>query len=296
MRIGYIGLGDMGGALATRLQSRHPLCVHDLNAAAVATLVGHGATAATSTAELACQVDVVLLCLPTSQHVRSLVLDQGGLLSNLTPGALVIDQTSGDPDITVALAEALAERKITLVDAPVSGGAAAALAGGISIMLGAEGDAIERASEVLRLISPNVVHVGVVGSGHTMKLVNNFVSCSQRLLSLEALALATKKGIAPETAVKVLAAGGARNAFFEQQADRILSGVRDTGFSVGLAHKDLVLACGLAASVRAPAFYASVTRELYQMAANRFGYNARVDRVADLVEEISAVELRTSAG
>lgn len=294
MNIGYIGLGDMGGALATRLQSRHPIRVYDLNEQAVSALVERGATAAGSVADLGKSCDIVLLCLPTSAHVRTVVLGEHGLAEALTPGSLIIDQTSGDPQLTVELAEELAGAGLTLVDAPVSGGATGALAGTIAIMLGAASAAVDRAREVLQLISSNVIHIGAVGTGHTMKLVNNLVSCSQRLLSLEALALATKKGVDPALAAKVLATGGARNAFFQEQAGRILAGDRSRGFSIGLAHKDLRLACDLAATSGSPAFYGSLTRELYQMAISRFGSDCRVDSIATFVEQIADVELAAS--
>ena len=293
MNIGYIGLGDMGGALATRIASRHALHVYDKSDDAVAALVSKGGTASESIADLGKTCKVVLLCLPTSKHVHSVIFGDGGLVGCLSPGSLIIDQTSGNPSETRAMADGLAARGIDLVDAPVSGGAPAALAGTISMMLGAPERAVARAREVLGLIGDNVTHIGPVGTGHTMKLVNNLLSCTQRLLTLEALALVAKKGIDPVLAVDVLCKGGGRNAFLEVQARTVLSGAidRDGGFSLALAHKDLKLACDVASEAEVPTFYGSLSRDLYGLAVSQLGGGKSVDTIADLMEAAARVKL-----
>lgn len=295
MTIGYIGLGDMGGALARRLQSMHQIHVYDRSPDAVSALVAQGAIESADVTDLGRTCGTVLLCLPTSEHVRSVIFGEGGLASSLAPGSLIVDQTSGDPEATKAMAAELADYKITLVDAPVSGGAPAALAGTISIMLGADEDAAERAVEVLKLISPTITHVGGVGAGHTIKLINNLLSCSQRWLSLEALTLAAKNGIEAETALQVLVAGGGRNAYLEQQGKLILAGDRDRGFSLKLAHKDLKLACALGAAVGVPTFFGSLSRELYQTGMALLGPDSHVETIATAVEKLADIELRSHA-
>ncbi|UVF76659.1 NAD(P)-dependent oxidoreductase [Gordonia mangrovi] len=129
---------------------------------------------------------------------------------DLRSRALVVDQTSGDPTATRAMATELAQHGIDLIDAPVSGGTKGAQAGTISIMVGASDDQCARASEVLSAISPNIFHAGDVGAGHAMKLVNNVISGAQRLLTLEGLALAAKNGVAPAEAIEILKSGGAQ--------------------------------------------------------------------------------------
>jgi 3-hydroxyisobutyrate dehydrogenase len=219
------------------------------------------------------------------------IFGHGALAETLASGSLIIDQTSGDPEATKAIAEELEARGIRLVDAPVSGGAPAALAGTISIMLGADPRDVERSTEVLESISPKITHVGGVGAGHTMKLINNLLSCSQRWLSLEALTLAAKNGIDAATAVEVLVAGGGRNAYLELQGSRILAGDRDRGFSLALAHKDLKLACSLGAASGVPTFFGSLSRELYQTAMALIGRDSHVEALATVVERLADVEL-----
>jgi 3-hydroxyisobutyrate dehydrogenase len=137
MTTGYVGLGDMGGALARRLHLSRPLVVYDLSADALRRLVAKGATVAANLPALAEQCDTVFLCLPKSEHVRQVIFGEGGLLRAMKPGTMLIDQTSGDPKETRDMAQLLAVNGITLVDAPVSGGPQGAEAGTIAIMVGA---------------------------------------------------------------------------------------------------------------------------------------------------------------
>src|SRR5262249_46240285 len=142
-------------------------------------------------------------------------------------------QTTGDPNATRAMASRLAVRHVDLIDAPVSGGKAGAEAGTIAIMVGAEPSQFERAQPFLHAISPNVFHAGGVGNGHVVKLVNNLMSCVQRALSFEAIALAAKNGVDPAVATDILLAGGGRNAYLEKiMRPRILQGKLDVGFTL----------------------------------------------------------------
>ena len=180
MRVGYIGLGNMGGALARRLQRSQPLHVYDLNPEALARLTAAGATACASPREVGEASDIVLTCLQTSSQVRSMIFGAGGLAEGLAADAIIIDQTTGDAFETRAMHKELAARGIHFLDAPVSGGPPGAEAGTIAIMTGAPADLFARVEPVLRAISGNVFHVGEVGAGHVMKVVNNLLSAAQR--------------------------------------------------------------------------------------------------------------------
>lgn len=289
--VGYVGLGSMGGTLARRLQLSHPLRVFDLNPAAVADLVEQGAKACSSLPELATACDVILLCLPKSDHVRVAIFGPDGLAEALKPGTLLVDQSTGDPKATQQMAAQLAKQGVALIDAPVSGGAAGAQAGTIAIMLGAGEEERTRVAPILSAISPNVFHAGGVGAGQAMKLVNNLVSGAQRLLSLEGLALAARNGIAPERAVEILAAGGARNAFFDKQALPILQGRLDAGFTLALMHKDMRLACDLGADSGVPLFFGNLAREVYQMCVSQMGGDAQVPTAAIVIDGMAGTQL-----
>jgi 3-hydroxyisobutyrate dehydrogenase len=278
----------MGGALARRLQIKHPLVVHDQDHAAVGRMVDNGSTACDSLRDLAERCEVIFLCLPTSDHVRTVLFGDNGLRGSVKPRTLIVDQTSGDPHATRAMAAQLAADGIELIDAPVSGGPTGAENGTIAIMVGAEPEQYERIHPVLASISPNVFHAGAVGTGHTIKLVNNLLSCAQRLLTIEAMALAVKCGMDPPKAVEILLAGGGRNAYLERvMGPDIVNGRVTAGFTLGLAHKDVRLACQLGIDSGVPMYFGNLTRELYLSAINVMGHNAKVDSAVVAMERLT---------
>lgn len=288
MNIGYVGLGSMGGALARRLQLSHPLRVYDRDAASVQRLVDAGATRADSLAALADACDVILLCLPTSEHVRTVLLGADGIAASAKRGTLIVDQTSGDPTVTRAMAAELAERGISFVDAPVSGGPAGADAGTIAIMVGADAAQFDRIGPVLRAISPNVFHAGGIGCGHVVKLANNLLSAGTRLMTLEAMALAVKNGVEGEKALAIMLASGGRNFWMEKyMADYILTGKLKAAFALGLLHKDVRLACQLGQDSGMPMFFGNQAKDFYQMALNEFSFDAPVNVVALTMDRIA---------
>ncbi len=292
MKIGYVGLGNMGGALARRLQLQLVLSVYDLDAAAVQRMVDKGATASTSLRELGATCDVVLLCLPTSEHVRAALFDDNGLAASLRAGSLVVDQTSGDPTATRAMATELAARGIELIDAPVSGGPRGADAGSIAIMVGASPAQYERILPILQSISPNVLHAGGVGCGHVAKLANNLLSGGQRLMTLEAMALAVKNGITSDKAADIFLAGSGRNYWAEHfLKSHIVSGKLDSPFTLGLLHKDVRLACKLADDSGVSLFLGNQVKGYYQSAINQLGDGAPVNTVALMIDKLSGTHV-----
>jgi 3-hydroxyisobutyrate dehydrogenase len=175
-----------------------------------------------------------------------------------------------------------------LIDAPVSGGIAGAEAGTIAIMVGADDAQYARVLPVLEAISPNVFHAGGIGNGHVIKLVNNLMSGVQRLLSFEAMALAAKNGVDPKTATAVLVASGGRNAYLEKMmGPRILEGKLDVGFTLGLAHKDVRLACQLGIDSEVPMFFGNIARELYQTSIAEMGRDNQVDTVGLVFDRLA---------
>ncbi|MCI0142608.1 NAD(P)-dependent oxidoreductase [Arthrobacter bambusae] len=285
MNLGYIGLGNMGGALASRLQLSRELIVFDRDPAVTERLVALGAQPAREAAELAAGCEVVLLCLPTSDHVHTVLFGEGGIAEVLRPGTIVIDQTTGDPIATRAMAQRLRQQDVQMIDAPVSGGITAAQAGTIAIMVGADPGQFETVQPILADISPNIFHAGGVGNGQVIKLVNNLLSHAQRLLSLEALALADKNGVNSRTAHEILMASGGRNAYLEKSfGPRVMLGNLSPGFTLGLAHKDVRLATDLARVSGVPSLFGGIARELYQLCIAENGAEAQVDTAALVID------------
>ncbi|MGE0715044.1 MAG: NAD(P)-dependent oxidoreductase [Alphaproteobacteria bacterium] len=293
MRVGYIGLGNMGGALARRLQLSIPLQVYDLNPAAVATLVAAGATACASAREVGERSDIVLTCLQTSRQVHSVVFGADGLAEGLAPGAVIADQTTGDAFATRAMSAELAPRGIHLVDAPVSGGPPGAAAGTIAIMAGAPPELYARIEPVLRAISSNVFHTGDVGTGHVMKVANNLLAAAQRMLTHEVMCLAAKNGVAPATAVEVMQKSSGRNYTLDVTYPRhILAGKMFQGFTLALMHKDVTLANDLAQQAGVPLFMGALVKQLYQAAIAEMGAESDVNEAVRMYERMAATRVR----
>jgi 3-hydroxyisobutyrate dehydrogenase len=280
MTIGYIGIGNMGGALAARLQLTHPLVVFDPSEMAMQSMAEKGARLASDLHELAAECDMIFLCLPTSRHVRDVIFGDDCLRQSMRPGTMIVDQSTGDPNETRAMSAELARYGIDLIDAPVSGGKMGAEAGTIAIMVGASPDQYNRVFPILSAISTNIFHAGGIGNGQAIKLVNNLMSIVQRALSFEAVALAAKNGVDPHVATDILLAGGGSNAYLEKMMKpRVLEGKLNVGFTLGLAHKDIRLACQLGIESGVPMFLGNITREIYQTCISEMGASTQVDAI-----------------
>lgn len=292
MEIGYIGLGVMGGALAERLLQSCKLHIYDLNQAAVAALSELGAIAEESPAAMARHCDVILLCVPRSANVREIIYGDGGLLEGLEPGKVIIDQTSGDPTETRKMAAELAQQGITMLDAPVSGGARAAAAGTIAIMVGGTEAAVEQVRPVFEMISPNVFHCGDIGSGQVLKLINNTISTCNRFAMLEGVAMGLKNGLDLGKMADVLNSGGARSKATEQLLPALVRGEESARFALSLMLKDLNLASELAIESGTPLLFGQLARGMLQTASNTYGPEANLDEIADLVAAQAGVSFK----
>ena len=215
------------------------------------------------------------------------MLDKQGIASSARPGTMVIDQTTGDPVITRELAEEVAGLGIDLIDAPVSGGVAGALAGTIAIMVGASRDQFEKASPVIEAISPNIFHAGGIGTGHVAKLANNMLSACCRMATLEAIALATRNGMEPESIVDVLLASSGNNKWLQLFGHVTVEGRMHVKFTLGLSHKDVRQACQLGSDSGVPMHFGNTVKDVYQMAINEMGKDSQVNAVALFIDRLS---------
>ena len=295
-RIGFIGVGNMGGAIAARLLERGPLAVWDMDVATVNALTDAGAATAESAAALAADCDILLVCLPESTHVRELLFGAQAVAGALGRGALVADMTTGDPVISREIAGDLLDRNIHFVDAPVSGGPMGARQGTLAIMMGGEADAVARLWPVLEPVFPNLDHVGPVGAGHAMKLANNMLNAVCRLATAEAVALAVKNGIDPAQAVDIINKSSGRNYSTDITYPRdILPGTLGQGFTVGLMHKDVRTACELAGATDVPRAFGEIARKILADGEQRFGFDADVNSTIVAMEEAAGVKIKGTA-
>jgi 3-hydroxyisobutyrate dehydrogenase len=293
LTVGYVGLGAMGGALARRLSLSMPLQVFDADAQAMLRHVRDGLTAAADLPALARNCDVILLCLPTSAIARQALFGPGGLAAGLSAGKIIVDQTSGDPAETRRIAAELRALGVSMVDAPVSGGPSGAVAGTIAIMTGGAPAAVARVKPVLAAISSNIVHCGDIGSGHTVKLVNNGVSSLCRLVTYECVAVGMKYGLRLQDMAEVLNRSSGWSVPSQKLLPALVAGKSAANFQLQLMVKDLRLAAGLGMAFGVPMTISNVVRNLFEIAVNRYGRTANIEEMASLYESMAGIEYRT---
>jgi 3-hydroxyisobutyrate dehydrogenase len=195
-RIGFIGLGNMGLPMAQNLlKAGHTLHGFDLNKAQVEKLVGAGGKAADSANAAVASVDVVLTMLPAGEHVRKVYLGESGILSAVSPGALLIDSSTIDVETARAVIAAAESRGLAMLDAPVSGGVGGAQAGTLTFMVGGSDAAFARAKPILELMGKTIVHAGGPGNGQAAKICNNMILGVSMIVVSEAFVLAEKLGL-----------------------------------------------------------------------------------------------------
>jgi 3-hydroxyisobutyrate dehydrogenase len=194
--IGFIGLGNMGGPMAQNLVTKgHEVKVFDLSDEAVKTLVDAGAARADSAGEAARDVQVVVSMLPAGKHVKAVYMGEGGVLENAAPGTLLIDSSTIDVDSAREVAAAAEAKGFEFVDAPVSGGVAAAAGGTLTFMVGGSDAAFEKADPILACMGKAIIHAGGHGTGQAAKICNNMVLGITMIATCEAFVLAEKLGL-----------------------------------------------------------------------------------------------------
>ncbi len=239
MRVGFIGLGNMGRPIAGHLQrAGHQLAVFDVVPAAGAALVEAGATAAPDIATLAAASDVVFLSLPGPAEVDQVV---SAVLADLAMGSVVVDLSTNSVEGARAMADRGAAVGVAFVDAPVSGGRAGAEAGTLAVIVGGDGEAVERVRPLLETFSANVFHVGPSGAGALAKLVNNQIFLCASVLIQEGFVLGAKAGMDATALLEILKASsagtvvGAANVFLTRNFDNV-------SFKLSIAEKDVAVA------------------------------------------------------
>ncbi len=240
--VGFIGLGYMGEGMAANLMAKGNTLLVTANRRreAVDRLVAGGAIEVASAAEMAERADAIFLCVTGSPEVEAVIEGKGGILEGARPGLLVIDTSTAEPDSTLRLAEVLAAKGASLVDAPLGGTPAGAKAGTLQALVGASDADFDRAQPLIACWAATIAHVGPVGAGHKMKLINNFLSLGYASLYSEALALGAKVGISAETFHSVIGQGRMRCGFYDTFMTYVIT--RDENahqFTISNAYKDL---------------------------------------------------------
>ena len=285
-RVGVIGLGNIGGRVARRLSASGVDVVgYDVDPRARGE---SGVRSAPGQRELAADVDVILLSLPGPEVIHRVVFDTDGLVDVCRPGQVVVDLSTTDPRGSEGNAAALAARGVAFMDASISGGPAAAEAGTLTIMAGAQHDVFAANTWLLDKIGSAVHHVGDVGAGNRMKLVNNFLNGVSLAATAEALVVAQAAGLDLRQVLEIINQSSGRNYATEVRFPRILEGdYMEGGLSTHLMIKDLVLYLRFANHAGAPSVTAPACLATFRI-ADALGYGEQVsNHVVDALSELS---------
>ena len=288
--IGFVGVGLMGHGMAKNIVEKgYPLyVVAHRNRAPVDDLIARGAKEAGSASELAAQCSVVFICVSGSPEVESVINGQNGLKNALKRGSVIVDCSTSNPVSTAAVAGDLARLGVDFADAPLSRTPKDAWEGKLDTMVGASASVFQRIEPILKTWAGRVVHVGGVGDGHRMKLLNNFVSLGYGALYAEALALAQKVGISPQRFDAVIRGGRMDCGFYQTFMAYTLEGNREShSFSLANAFKDLRYLEAMADAAGVVNMMGNAVKNTFGVAIAAHGASDNVPMLVDYVRRLN---------
>jgi 3-hydroxyisobutyrate dehydrogenase len=293
MIIGFIGLGNLGSKLAATLRRNgRPLIVHDLDQTVARPLVDGGARWARTPAELALESDLIITCLP-SPAISAQVLEQrGGVLEGLSAGKLWLEMSTTEASEVRRLGERVVQAGAQALDAPVSGGCHRAATGNISIFVGGERAAFERALPALQIMGRSIIHIGPLGSASVLKVITNYLAFVHLAALSEAWTVALKAGMDPKTTYEAIKASSGNSFVHETESQVILNGSYDINFTVDLALKDIGLFLDLARRSGVPTEVADTVTEMFRDTQSRYGPRALSPRIIQRLEDDCGVRVR----
>ena len=268
MKVGFIGVGNMGGPMCRNIirNTNHEVIVFDLSAAALKECTDLGASAAGSVADLAGRCDVVITSLPIPKIVEEVTLGKGGIAENAKPGTVFIDLSTNSPATAKRVNDGMKAKGIPMLEAPVSGGTSRAKDGTIVIMVGGETVTFEQQLPLLKSFSGEVVHVGDIGMGSTAKLINNMLAFCNAAAAAEALMMGKRSGIDLHKLDAVIRNASGMSSGYGNLSTKAFKGDFAPTFALDLAHKDLRLALEMADDLGVPGLIAPQVMNLMRMA------------------------------
>lgn len=293
MRLGFIGVGYMGRHMARNLLGGgHTLTVFDIRKEAADELLSMGASWAESPAAVARAGEAVFISLPRPEDVAEVAMGEGGILSGAAPGTTVFDLSTTDPATIKRIADAAGARRVTVLDAPVSGGTAGAERGTLCVMVGGDRSEYDRYKPVLDLIGDKVMYCGELGAGAICKIINNLIGLSAGVILSEAFTLGLRAGVNAETLFRAVSGSSGNTQAMQGFPDGLFKGNFEPGFQLDLAAKDVGLATEMGRSLRIPMELANLVQQRYIDAQNRGWGKLASPAVARVQEERAGAEIR----
>jgi 2-hydroxy-3-oxopropionate reductase len=292
-RVGFVGLGIMGGPMARNLaEAGHELVLYNRTRSKAEELAGEvGAEVATNPGEVAERSGVIFTMLPGPPEVEEVVTGEDGLLQGAGEGSLIVDTSTSSPVLARELARTARERGVKMLDAPVSGGDVGAIEGTLSIMVGGDERDFERARPLFEVLGETVTHVGPSGAGQLVKACNQIVVALAIEAVSEALVLGSKGGVAPEKILEVLSGGLAANRVMEVKRDKFLERDFEPGGKVEFHRKDLRIALEAGREYGVPLPATAVVGQMFEalMIGGRGGWDH--SSLLALIEDLAQHEI-----
>ena len=265
LKVGYIGLGLMGKAIARNiLKAGFPVVVHNRSRAAVDELAAEGATAANSPKEVASQGDIIFANLPDSPDVEKVALGENGIIEGGKPGLVFVDNSTIKPASARLIAEQFKAKDILALDAPVSGGDIGAKNATLTIMVGGEAEALEKVMPVFKAMGKTITHVGDAGAGQVAKAANQIMVAAQMAAMGELLVFSKKAGVDPRKVVDAIKSGAAQCWSLDVKPPRLFDGNRNPGFKAYMQLKDMKIVLDTAEEYDVPVSATVANTKLFQ--------------------------------
>lgn len=293
--VGFIGLGNMGGPMAQNL-AKHgfSLVVHDIDSARVEPLRDRGAKVADSAKGVAAATNRSICMVETTAQAETVIAGDLGIIAGAARGHIAVCMSTIDPFAARRLAERLAARQIAMLDAPVSGGTVRAASGDLSIIAGGAAETFAACRDLFQAMGAKIFHVGGLGQGLAMKLVNNMLGQVGMVAIAEALVMGVKAGLDPHTIYDVIRASTGTSWGFESRVPKILTRDFSPGGTVDISYKDQELETAFAKQLGVPVLLANVSQQVYQM-ARAAGLNKEDgSAVIKVLERLAGVEVSAS--
>ena len=291
-KVGFIGLGAMGGPMALNLLKHgFSLVVHDIDSSKLEPALAAGAAVALSPEAVAAAVERTILIVETTDQAESVIIGEHGIIYGASPGHIVLCMSTIDPFAARRFADRLAERGIAMLDAPVSGGTVRAKSGELSIIVGGAAETYAACEDLFRAMGKNLFHVGAQGQGLAMKLVNNMLGQVATVAIAEALVFGVKAGLDPNKIYEVIRVSTGSSVQFENRVPRMLRRDFTPGGTIDISFKDQDLETSFAKRLGVPLLLANLTQQVYQMARAQGLNKEDGSAIIKVFEELAGVKI-----
>ena len=292
MKIGFIGLGNVGAKLAgSLLRNGFDLTVRDLNDAMVREFVDRGAASAVSPKEMAQKVDLIITCLPSPVICASVMENENGIIAGLSKGKIWLEMSTTDAAEVVRLADTVESKGARAMDCPVSGGCHRAATGNISIFAGGDRQIFERVLPVLTTMGRRILHTGPIGSASVLKVVTNYLATVHLTALTEALAVAKKADMDMNITYEAIRISSGNSFVHETESQVILNGSRDINFTMDLVVKDIGLFDRLAQVNNVPVEISPLVLKIFKDGRDRYGSREFSPNIIKRLEEACGIRI-----